>query len=135
MTNIFIDTSAFIALYLSDDDFHQEAVRWLKEMEGKACFWTTNYILDETYTFVRSVKGKDASVAFAEYLSSNSEIVKVKRVSLEEEKEAFVLFKKLDLKGLSFTDCTSFAVMKRLGLKQAFSFDKHFMQAGFELVP
>lgn len=135
MTNIFIDTGAFIALYLWGDDFHQKAVRWLKSAEGKVTFWTTNYILDETYTFIRSVKGKDTSVAFAQYLSSNSDIVKVKRVSLEEEKEAFVLFKKLDFKGLSFTDCTSFAVMKRLSLAQAFSFDKHFRQAGFEMVP
>lgn len=135
MTNIFIDTSAFIALYLSDDDFHTRAVEWLTGAEGKASFWTTNFVLDEVYTFVRSIKGKEASVAFAEYLSSNSDVVKVKRVSLEEEKEAFNLFKKLDLKGLSFTDCTSFAVMKRLGLKQAFSFDRHFKQVGFGMVP
>lgn len=135
MTNIFIDTSAFIALYLADDDFHLEAVRWLKKAEGKVAFWTTNFVLDEVYTFIRSIRGKDASVVFAEYLSTNSEIVKVKRVSLEEEKEAFNLFKRLDLKGLSFTDCTSFAAMKRLGLKQAFSFDKHFKRAGFGMAP
>ncbi|MFH1565602.1 MAG: PIN domain-containing protein [bacterium] len=135
MINIFVDTSAFIALYLIDDNFHTKAIKWLKSMEGRATFWTTNFVLDEVYTFVRSIKNKKTSIDFAEYLSSNSDIVKVKRVSLEEEKEAFNLFKKLDFARLSFTDCTSFAVMKRLKLKQAFSFDKHFKQAGFEMVP
>ena len=135
MTNIFIDTSAFIALYLSDDDFHRKAIDWLKKAKGATIFWTTNYILDEVYTFIRSVKGKNAAVNFADFLASNSDTVKIKRVTLEEEKNAFTLFSNLDFKDLSFTDCTSFTVMRKLHLKQAFSFDKHFKQAGFEMAP
>jgi predicted nucleic acid-binding protein len=33
-------------------------------------------------------------------------------------------------KGWSFTDCTSFVVMQRLGIRRAFSFDDHFRQFG-----
>jgi predicted nucleic acid-binding protein len=34
---------------------------------------------------------------------------------------------------ISFTDCVSFVLMRREGIKRAFSFDKHFRYAGFTL--
>lgn len=33
------------------------------------------------------------------------------------------------------TDCSSFQVMHALGITEAFTFDKHFYQAGFSRVP
>jgi predicted nucleic acid-binding protein len=48
-------------------------------------------------------------------------------------KAAFELFKKYFDKNLSFTDCTSFSLMRRLKLKVAFTFDCHFQQVGFEV--
>jgi predicted nucleic acid-binding protein len=53
----------------------------------------------------------------------------------ELEKEAFRIFEKYTDKRLSFTDCTSFALMKRLGISKAFAFDEDFLAVGFELVP
>jgi predicted nucleic acid-binding protein len=38
-------------------------------------------------------------------------------------------------KDYSFIDCASFAVMKKIGLLNAFTFDKHFAQAKFKQVP
>jgi len=38
-------------------------------------------------------------------------------------------------KRYSLTDCASFVVMKRLRIKTALAFDKHFTQAGFERLP
>ena len=34
----------------------------------------------------------------------------------------------------SFTDCTSFNIMRRLGITHAFTFDKHFKSAGFQTI-
>lgn len=135
MTNIFIDTSAFIALYLKGDEFHKRATSFLDTIDKKNVFLTSNYILDEVYTFLRASKGKETAISFAEFLAQNSQIVILKRISLEDEKKAFELFRKLDLPRLSFTDCTSFALMKRLETKEAFSFDEHFAKAGFKMVP
>lgn len=135
MTNIFIDTSAFIALYLKGDEFHEQAASFLKKTDKKNVFLTSNFILDEVYTFLRASKGRETAISFAEFLAQNSQIVVLKRISLEDEKKAFELFRKLDLSHLSFTDCTSFALMKRLEIKEAFSFDKHFAKAGLEMMP
>jgi predicted nucleic acid-binding protein len=38
-------------------------------------------------------------------------------------------------KDLSFTDCTSIAVMQELKLKTVLTTDRHFQQAGFDVVP
>lgn len=135
MTVIFIDASAFIALYLKVDKFHPQAVSFLKALPKDTSFITSNFILDEVYTFLRTRKGKKIAVAFAEFLAQNAETVKINRVTLEDEKAAFGLFKELNFSELSFTDCVSFVQMKRLGLKEVFTFDRHFTKAGFEVLP
>lgn len=135
MTNIFIETSAFIALYLKGDDFHSKATSFLKSLKEKTIFITSNFVLDEVYTFLRANKGKNVAVNFAEFLAQSAEVVKLRRISLEDEKEAFGYFKKFDFSGLSFTDCTSFALMKKLEIKEVFTFDQHFAKAGFKVLP
>jgi predicted nucleic acid-binding protein len=50
------------------------------------------------------------------------------------EKARAVFFRQRD-KEYSFTDCTSFVVMRELRLKEALTTDRHFRQAGFQLLP
>jgi predicted nucleic acid-binding protein len=38
-------------------------------------------------------------------------------------------------KDFSLTDALSFAVMERLGVRVAFSLDRHFVQFGWQLLP
>jgi uncharacterized protein len=63
----------------------------------------------------------------------SSRIVMMMDITGDERLAGWALFKKHSDKELSFTDCTSFALMKKLGLRQAFSFDDHFIQTGFQL--
>jgi len=48
---------------------------------------------------------------------------------------ALKLFVERKDKRWSFTDCTSFVVMRELGIPRAFSFDQNFQEAGFTRLP
>ena len=51
------------------------------------------------------------------------------------KKMPWKLFKKLNGRGISMVDCTSFTVMKRLKIKKVFAFDEDFKKAGFLVLP
>lgn len=136
MSKVFVDASAFVALYLYDDDFHKPATELLNGLQDReVLFVTSNFILDEVYTFIRAKRGKNQAIGFAEFLSENFDTVRVARITIADEQEAFKYFKELPGRGLSYTDCTSFALMKRLGVKEAFAFDRDFVKAGFAVLP
>jgi len=54
--------------------------------------------------------------------------------ALRGERARAVFFRHRD-KRYSFTDCTSFVVMKELKLKDALTTDRHFLKMGFRALP
>ena len=130
---IFVDTSALVALFLKDDDFHKKAKDFIVGASD-TFFVSSNFILDEVYTFIRARKGLSVALKFINFLGKIGDL-KIVRVSIGDEQKALSFFKKLPGRGASFTDCTSFAVMKRLGVKKAFTFDRDFEKAGFQVLP
>jgi predicted nucleic acid-binding protein len=56
-------------------------------------------------------------------------------VGAERFNRARTMFRQYDDQTFSFTDCTSFVVMRELELTDALTSDDHFRKAGFELVP
>jgi uncharacterized protein len=130
---LFVDTSAWLALNSKNDQRHGEALsRSTAIKRQKIDLITSDYIVDESITVIRYRVSHRAAVIFGEALV-NSTLVTVVDVADEDRFNAWVLFKKYGDKDLSFTDCTSFILMKKLGLKKAFAFDDHFRQLGFEL--
>lgn len=131
---VFIDTSMFKALVDPRDEFHKEANDiWEKLRNEESDLITTNFILDETFTLIRMRCGRLLSLELRKRLADGLRRIKIVRVLSSDEKQAWSWFE-LDWKGLSFTDCTSFAVMKRLGIVQTAAFDRHFIRAGFDAV-
>ncbi len=57
------------------------------------------------------------------------------RVSVEHEQAAWSLFCDRSDHRFSFTDCTSFILMRRLGLSVALALDDDFRAEGFAVVP
>ena len=130
---IFVDTSAWLALNDKKDLYHGEAVSRLNAVaKQKIELITSEYVADESITIIRYRVSHKAAVVFGDALM-NSTIVTVADITDEERFLAWMLFKKYDDKELSFTDCTSFALMNKMKLRKAFAFDDHFKQIGFEL--
>jgi len=61
---IFIDSGGFIALTHKDDIEHLKAVQYYKSVKNAALFYTTNFIIGETYTWLRYHTSHSAVVKF-----------------------------------------------------------------------
>ncbi|MBU0570738.1 MAG: PIN domain-containing protein [Bacteroidetes bacterium] len=131
---LFVDTSAFISLANRKDQFHPLARGFLETIDSRTKFHSSNYIIDEAITRIRITAGHASATAFGKNIFS-SKLYQIHYVNQEVEQEAFKLFEKYSDKKLSFTDCTSFALMKGLNIKKAFAFDEDFVHSGFETVP
>ena len=129
---IFIDSSGFKALIDDNDDFFEKAVAmWSKLKDERGIeLVTSNYMIDECLTLLRNRCGLEKAMILKSILTQGIPIIKVIRVKMGDEAGAWKWFEK-DWSKLSFTDCVTFAQMKRLGIKKYFGFDEHFDRAGF----
>ncbi|MFQ5813329.1 MAG: type II toxin-antitoxin system VapC family toxin [Anaerolineae bacterium] len=132
---VFIDTGAWIALYVADDANHSAAkAQWEALLAQKTLLVTSNYVIDEAITTVRAIADHAVAVRLGEALFSSRRLWRV-RIDEELEREAWALFKRYDDQTFSFTDCTSFAVMRAEKIETAFAFDRDFLIAGFQTLP
>ena len=134
---IFLDTSALIAYYNTDDRYHAEASQTMERIRKGEIpltrFYTTDYVLDETLTFIECLLGAhELAVKVGEALQASPYTTLI-MVDKEVFSEAWAIFK--GSRGISFTDCTSFVVMKKHDIARAFTFDRHFREVGFQLIP
>lgn len=131
---IFVDTSFFKGLADDQDNFYKVALKiWSRLGNGDFQLLTSNFVLDETFTLIRPRRKVEGAVGFRDLLIESFTDLEIARVTVEDEAAAWEWFIR-DWSDLSFTDCTSFAIMKRLGISRAATFDKHFALAGFKIV-
>lgn len=129
----FVDSSFWIALQARGDRHHPEA-RALWPEQGRALI-TTNHVLGETWTFLRRKLGHRAAREFLDR-AMQSPSVAIVHVDEPTEAEAWQWLRRHDEREYSFVDATSFALMRRLRLREALAFDGDFSAAGFiELRP
>jgi hypothetical protein len=125
---LFIDTGAFIALIDTDDENHKAARTFYKTSTEKGSrFVTTNFVVCETMNYLGARVSRSVAVAFRENLKKSG-FIDIVTITPHMEDAAFAIFKQYADKDFSFTDCTSFSIMKSLKLTKAFAFDRHFEQ-------
>lgn len=130
---IFIDSGPFIARHLERDQYHHQATAsWIKLKDSNRRSFTSNFVLDETFTLLARGAGYSFAAQRARSIYS-SEILTIVRPSEGDEIEAIDLLERYADQKVSFTDCVSFVLMWKHKLSVAFSFDSHFEMAGFTL--
>jgi len=130
VAQLLVDTSAVYALIDRDDSYHRKAVSLLRSLPRRGLTpLLTNFIVAESHALLLSRVG--AGVARDWLLRP---IWPMERITPEDEEKAREIIRRYTDKSFSYTDATSFAVMERLGIKEAFAFDPHFRQYGLKLL-
>lgn len=134
MEKVFIDTSGWVALFAENDQSHKKAAAIFDKIKNsKAAIYTSDYCIDETITTILARGSHRQSVLAGEALFA-SKIIKIVHVCPAYLSAAWELYQKFKDKRFSFTDVTSFVIMKDFNIKRAFAFDREFVQAGIELI-
>lgn len=131
MKSVFVDTSAFVALFYEKDKHHEAAREMLGRVKkANASMVLTDYVFDETITGIMTSVGHLTAIKAGEYILG-SRLLKLIWLDEALKLRAWELFKRYDDKAFSFTDCTSFLLMKEFNVTRYLAFDRHFQQAGF----
>jgi len=129
----FIDTSFWFARAIARDSRHADAVE-LADRFRDAPVITSNLVVGEAWTLLSQRAGHHRAVRWLDGVLS--ERVAVERVDSDLEVEAWAWLRQHDERPYSFVDATSFALMRKLRIREALAFDGDFAAAGFvELRP
>jgi predicted nucleic acid-binding protein len=117
------------------DSAHQQTCRvrdrWL-EQGGQLV--STDYVIDETLTLIRMRINLTAAEAWWKQVDGSNRIRWETIHEGRSEKARGLFFRYAD-KDFSFTDCTSFVVMRELRIKGSLTTDRHFARMGFTMHP
>ena len=132
---ISVDTGAFLARYIERDQYHDAATEHWRTLQNdrRRCL-TSNFVLDETITLL----ARRSTYQFATERARNlfeSKSLRILRPDENDELAALDMLQKYADQSVSFTDCVSFVLMQKQDIKCAFSFDRHFTIAGFDVEP
>jgi predicted nucleic acid-binding protein len=132
---VFVDSSGIIAAFDRRDARHSAAAEAWRSLAGKGrALLTTQLVVAETVTHLRRRAGWEVSRRVGEAIlrSSGIEVVGLDHDQLEAAWREFV--RNPDPK-LSLCDAASFVLMRERGIARALTFDRHFVAAGFDVLP
>jgi len=129
---VFLDTSGLYAL-VDRKDAHHPGARTIVErlIRGNRRLVATDYVLAETVNLANARSGTRVAGRVLDLIEQSSGI-RIEWIGNSRFDSTKAFFRKHADHTYSFTDCTSFVVMRELKLSQALTTDHHFAQAGFE---
>lgn len=131
--SVFVDTSALLAVLDADDQSHEPARQtWRDLINQETEMVSTNYVLLETFALVQHRLGMNAARALQEDVIP---MLRIQWVTEEQHGVGVTALLTASSRELSLVDCISFETMRRLGIRLAFVFDRHFSEQGFVCVP
>jgi len=131
---VLIDTSAFLALAKSKDIHHLAASGCLNLIaKHRLPIFISIPTIYESHRRILFDLGQSSAERFLDRVFDGS--ANIARTAIEDEQEARKLIGKYTALQLTLTDAANMALMIRLGIAAVFSFDRHFLQAGFIRIP
>ena len=135
MTLVYLDTGALIALNDRSDPNHRAAEAYFREAARAG----TRFVIGRP-VYVEYLDGVTKRVGKADAITRMKQIDASSLWRLEPDLEedhgrARELFLQYDDAAIDMTDSLSFAIMERLGLDSAFTFDSDYETHGFTRVP
>ena len=141
LPGLFIDTWAWLTL-ADDHDPGYAALLDLRRRytEARRPWVTTDYVIDETLTRLFARRPFASAEAFCGGLfrAEGEGLLTLERITPDRFQRAWALrLRHRDKPRISFTDLTSFAVMRELGIRHALTADNHYSQVhlGFQILP
>jgi len=127
---VFLDTSFFYARISPRDQWHRLAKR-AADPSGRAV--TSSLVVNETVSLLQARGFFPAALMFLQQIRASSHVeIVVPDSALQSE--GWDLMARYGPAGAGVVDCTSFAIMRRMRLRQAYTFDRHFVAAGFQIL-
>lgn len=131
---VLIDTSALYALADSRDSRHEQATECLNMIaQFHLPVWIANFTIAEAHRLILHNLGTRIGLSFLENVYDGS--IAVERAFEIDEQQARNYLSRFADQSIPYTDAISFAIMKRLGIAKAFTFDWHFRLLGFVTIP
>jgi predicted nucleic acid-binding protein len=128
---VFVDSSGLYALADHRDPARKGAERCVAELVNTGgSLVLTDYIIDEACTLAKARAKGEGALRLLEIVD-RSDAFRLLWIGEGRFAAAKTFFRKHADHDYSFTDCTSFVVMRELGLTEALTTDRHFVEAGF----
>jgi len=125
----FLDTLFVVALINQRDQYHSKAEELASHYEGRQFLTTDAVLLEIGNALARNFKEQAVEVINHLLASPDVEVV---RLSPDLFEEGYAIYRSHTDKEWGLIDCISFVVMRRAGVRDALTFDQHFVQAGLQ---
>lgn len=130
----FVDTSALYALIDRKDARHSAMAERVQRLLGsRRSLVTTDYVVCEAVNLANNRAGHHVGVRILE-LIERSAAVRVEWIGSLRFEATKSFYRRHSDHRYSFTDCTSFMVMRELRISDVLTTDEHFTEAGFEIL-
>jgi uncharacterized protein len=132
MIPVFLDTVGMIANWDETDQWHTEAsLAFLQLLRRRCPLLTTSFVLLECGNAAARRTYRQDVCELRKYLSSEGLLVEPDQAEIDVAWQQYQLGK---VGQAGIVDQVSFQVMRRLGIQEAFTNDKHFEAAGFKVL-
>ena len=128
---LFVDTGYIIALTNENDHYHQQALALSEKYEGYRLVTTDAVLLEVGNALSRFARPQASLIIHHFQTAEEVTLVPLNPILFN---TAMHWFDKHQDKTWGLVDCVSFAVMTEMQLSRVLAFDRHFVQAGFQLV-